>query len=357
MDKVLVLNPGSTSTKIAVYEDEKQLFVTNIEHDNEIIETFDAIYDQFEFRKKIILDELKKRKTDPAELTCIVARGGLIPPCHAGAYKVNEEMCDQLKYHPYNEHASNLGAPIAYAIAQENGDIPAYIYDPVTVDELQPIARYTGFPGTERKGIGHNLNMRAMAMRYADEHGKNYSELSVIVVHMGGGITTSIHHQGKIIDTINDEEGSFSPERAGGLPTPQVIKIAFSGKYDEKGFKKALKNSGGLQGYLGTKDSREVEKMIENGDQKAKQIYEAMAYQISKNIGELATVVGGKIEAIILTGGIAHSDLFTDWIRDRVSFIAPVVVYAGENEMESLLKGALRVRRGQEEAEEFRKNF
>ena len=356
MEKILVINPGSTSTKIAVYEDLEQKFVTSIEHSAEEIEKYDAIFDQYEFRKDLILNEIKEHGVEASELTCVVARGGLLPPVPAGAFRVNQDMVDQLKYHPVNEHASNLGAPIALAIADANG-IPAYIYDPVTVDELEPIARFTGVPEMQRKGLGHNLNMRAMAIKYAEQQGKAYSDITAIVVHMGGGITVSIHKNGRIVDTVNDEEGPFSPERAGGLPTPQVVDMAFSGEYDKKAMKKKFKNSSGLQAYLGTKDAREIEKMIDNGDKNAELVYQAMAYQISKEIGALSTVACGKIDAIILTGGIAYSKIFTDWITERTSFIAPVAVLAGENEMDALAGGAYRVQTGQEEAMSFTKNF
>ena len=356
MEKILVINPGSTSTKIAVYEDDRQLFVNSIEHADEEIEKYDAIYDQYEFRKKLVLEELEKNGVKASELTCVMSRGGLLPPVPAGAIRVNQDMCDQLRLHPVNEHASNLGAPIAFSIAEEN-DIPAFIYDPVTVDEMIQLAKYTGIPEMRRRSLGHNLNMRAMAHRYAADSGKKFEDVTVITVHMGGGTTVGVYQNGKIIDIINDEEGPFSPERAGGLPAPQVIDIAFSGEYDIKALKKKLKNSSGLQAYLGTKDARTVEKMIDDGDENAKTVYQAMAYQLSKAIGELATVVNGKVDAIVLTGGIAYSKIFTDWIKERVSFIAPVVIYPGENEMDALANGALRVLRGEEEAMTFRKNY
>ena len=356
MEKILVINPGSTSTKIAVYEDDKKLFVSSIEHTEEEIEKYDAIYDQYEFRKNLILDELEKNGVKASDLTCVMSRGGLLPPVPAGAIRVNQDMCDQLRLHPVNEHASNLGAPIAFSISQEN-DIPAFVYDPVTVDEMIPVAKFTGIPEIRRRSLGHNLNMRVMARRYAQEAGKKFEDVTVITAHMGGGTTIGVYQGGKIIDIINDEEGPFSPERAGGLPTPQVLDMAYSGRYDIRAFKKKLKNSSGLQAYLGTKDARTVEKMIADGDENAVLVYQAMAYQLSKGIGELATVVKGQVDAVILTGGIAYSDMFTGWIRDRVSFIAPVVIYPGENEMDALASGALRVLRGEEEAMTFVKNF
>ena len=356
MEKILVINPGSTSTKIARYEDDRQIFVNSIEHTEEEIGKYDAIYDQYEFRKNLVLEELEKNGVKVSDLTCIMSRGGLLPPVPAGAIRINQDMCDQLRLHPVNEHASNLGAPIAFSIAEENG-IPAFIYDPVTVDEMTSLAKYTGIPEMRRRSLGHHLNMRAMAHRCAAEKNRNFEDMTIITAHMGGGTTVGIYHKGKIIDIITDEEGPFSPERAGGLPTPQIIDMAYSGEYDIRALKKKLKNSSGLQAYLGTKDARTVEKMIADGDENAEMVYRAMAYQISKSIGELATVVDGSVDAIVLTGGIAYSGLFTDWIRERVSFIAPVVICPGENEMDALAGGALRVLRGEEEAMHFTKNF
>ena len=356
MEKIVVINPGSTSTKIAVYDDDRQIFVNSIEHADEELEKYEAIYDQYEFRKNLVLEELEKNGVKASDLTCIMSRGGLLPPVPAGAIRINQDMCDQLRLHPVNEHASNLGAPIAFSIAEENG-IPAFIYDPVTVDEMIPLAKYTGIPEMRRRSLGHNLNMRAMAHRCAADNSRNFEDMTIITAHMGGGTTIGVYQGGKIIDIVTDEEGPFSPERAGGLPTPQVIDLAYSGEYDIRALKKKLKNSSGLQAYLGTKDARTVEKRMAEGDKNAGEVYQAMAYQISKAIGELATVVKGRVDAIVLTGGIAHSDLFTGWIRERVSFIAPVVIYPGENEMDALASGALRVLRGEEDAMKFEKNF
>ncbi|GHV36866.1 putative butyrate kinase [Synergistales bacterium] len=355
MEKLLILNPGSTSTKIAVYDGEESLFTENVFHSSEEIGKYDKITDQYEFRKELVLKVLTTHGIKTGDLSAIVSRGGLLPPVEAGAYEINEDMVWQLRYAPQNEHASNLGAVIAYSIAKESSRaLPAFIYDAVTVDEMAPIAKITGLSSMRRKGIGHNLNIRAACMRYADENAKPYSECSLIGVHMGGGITTALHHLGKIIDIISDEEGTFSPERAGGLPNFQLIKMAASGKYDYASMMKIVKSKGGLMSYFGTNDTRQVEEMAQNGDEKAKLVYEAMAYNISKNIGSLATVVNGQIDAIILTGGIAHSQRFTGLIENRVAFIAPVVVYAGENEMRSLALGGLRVLRGQEKAKTFK---
>ena len=244
---------------------------------------------------------------------------------------------------------------IARSISLQLG-IPAYIYDGVTVDELLPINKLTGLPSMRRKGMGHNLNTRAAALRYARENGRDYKDITVIVAHLGGGISVNLHHNGKIEDFINDEEGPFSPERAGGLPMFDVIKECFSGRYDYKGMMKLVKNQGGLMAHLGTTDSRAVEQMIQSGDAHAKLVYDAMILNIAKNIAKCAPNVCGKVDAILLTGGIAYSQYVTSEIEKRGSFLAPVVVYPGEDEMRSLALGGLRVLRGQETAKIFHKS-
>lgn len=354
MEKLLIINPGSTSTKIAVYDGEEQLFVESISHSAEEIAKYDALVDQFEFRKDLVIQTMQAHGISADDLTAIVARGGLLPPIEAGAYEVNEDMVWQLRYAPEHEHASNLGALIAYAISSEK-HIPAYIYDGVTVDEMLPMLKVTGFPDMERKGMGHNLNMRAAAMRYAKEHHKDYKDCTLIVVHLGGGISVSLHHDGKVADIINDEDGPFAPERSGVLPLFQVIEMMSTGKYDHKSAMKRVKTQGGLVAHLGTNDTRDVEKMIADGDEHARLIYEAMALNVARNIAREAPVVNGRIEGIILTGGIAYSEMFTKMVKDRVEFIAPVTVYAGENEMQSLALGGLRVLRGEETAKQFKK--
>lgn len=352
MEKLLIINPGSTSTKIAVYDGENQLFVESISHSAEEIAKYDALVDQFEFRKELVLESMKSHGIKPEDLSAIVSRGGLLPPMQAGAYEVNEDMVWQLRYAPQHEHASNLGALIAYSISSELG-IKSYIYDAVTVDEMLPILKVTGFPEMERKGMGHNLNMRAAAIRYAKEIGKDYKDITVIVVHMGGGISVSLHTDGRVADIISDEEGPFSPERAGGLPLFDVIDMMTSGKYDHKSAMKRVKTQGGLVAHLATNDTRDVEKMIADGDEHAAFIYDAMAMNIAKNVAKEAPVVKGKVDQIILTGGMAYGKSLCEYITDHVSFIAPVTVYAGENEMQSLALGGLRVLRGEEEAKTF----
>ena len=355
MEKLLILNPGSTSTKLAVFEGDTPLFTESITHSPEELAPYEHVADQYEFRKELVIACLARHEIPLESLDAIVSRGGLLTPIEAGAYEVNDDMVWQLKNKPQNEHASNVGAMIARAIGVEYG-IPAYIYDGVTVDELLPINKITGVPFLRRKGMGHNLNTRAAAMRYARESGKGYEDITVIVAHLGGGISVNLHHNGKIEDFINDEEGPFSPERSGGLPMFDVIKLCFDGDYTYHTMMNQVKRQGGLVAHLGTTDSREVEKMIQNGDEHAKLIYDAMALNVAKNIAKCAPGVCGKVDAIILTGGIAYSKYFTDYIREHVEFIAPVVVYAGEDEMRSLALGGLRVLRGEEKAKTFVKN-
>ena len=352
MERLLILNPGSTSTKLAVFEGESPLFTESIVHTPEELAPFDHVADQYEFRKALVLSCLEKHGIALDSLNAIVSRGGLLTPIEAGAYEVNDDMVWQLKNRPQNEHASNVGAMIALSIGRDR-NIPAYIYDGITVDELLPINKITGVPFLRRKGMGHNLNTRAAALRYARENGKKYEDVTVIVAHLGGGISVNLHHNGKIEDFINDEEGPFSPERSGGLPMFDVIKLCFDGDYSYHTMMNQVKRKGGLMAHLGTTDSREVEKRIENGDEKAKLIYDAMALNVAKNIAKCAPGVCGKVDAVILTGGIAYSEYFTTYIREHVEFLAPVVVYPGEDEMQSLALGGLRVLRGEEQAKPF----
>jgi len=354
MERQLIINPGSTSTKIAVYDDEVLVFVESITHSSEEISKYDNIADQYEFRKHLILSTLEKFSIKPESLTGIVSRGGLLPPVEAGAYQVNEDMVWQLRYAPQNEHASNLGAIIAHAIAKERG-IPAFIYDAVTVDEMLLVTKITGLPEIIRKGMGHNLNMRAAAMKYAAENRKTYKDCTLVVANLGGGISVSLHMDGLVADIISDEEGPFSPERTGGLPIFQLIKMAVSGEYTYQSLMKKVKNNGGIMAYFGINDTRKLEGLINAGNEKAKLIYEAMALNVAKGIASEAVVAYGNIDGIILTGGIAYSKLFTQMVKERVESIAPVIIYGGENEMESLAFGGLRVLRGQEEAKTFKK--
>lgn len=350
--KILAINPGSTSTKISLYEDEREIFTKKLDHPLELIEKFDNVEDQLHMRKEIVLAFLKEKKFDIKELSAVVARGGMLPPVRIGAYIINELMIDRVENRPIMEHASNFAAPIAYEIALEAG-IPAYIYDSVMADEMLDIARISGMPDISRTSSSHVLNTRAMAVKAAKERGRKYEDMNIIAAHLGGGISINLHERGRIVDLVSDDEGPFSPERAGRVPCRELINLCYSGKFDKKTMQRKLRGNGGLRAYLNTIDAREVEKMIEGGNHEARLVYEAMAYQIAKGIGELATVTEGKIDVIILTGGIAHSKMLTDWIARRVSFIAPVEILAGENEMEALAFGALRVLRGEETAREY----
>jgi len=349
--KILVINPGSTSTKIAVYLDEKAVFEKTLRHTVEEIDKYDTIFDQYPFRKKVIEETLEENKFDMKELSAVVGRGGLTKPIEGGTYEVNDRMLEDLKIGVMGEHACNLGGVLAHEIAIE-AKAPAYIVDPVVVDELDDAARISGMPEIERKSIFHALNQKAVARRYAKENNTNYEDLNLIVVHLGGGISVGAHRKGKVVDVNNalDGEGPFSPERSGGLPVGDLIRMCFSGKYTKEQMIKKVKGKGGFVSYLGTNDFREVVKKVEENDKYAKLIYDAFVYQIAKEIGKCAAVLKGDIDSIILTGGIAHNKTFTDDLADRVSFLAKTAVYPGEDELLALAQGGLRVLKGEETA-------
>lgn len=350
--KLLIINPGSTSTKIGVYEDENAILVETLRHSSEEIAKYEHIYDQFQFRKNVILDVLKEKDIDITTLNAIVGRGGLLKPIEGGTYAVNDKMLEDLKVGIQGQHASNLGGIIANEIAKEL-KVPAFIVDPVVVDEMEDIARISGMPEIERKSIFHALNQKAVAKRYAKENGKKYEDTNVIVAHMGGGVSVGAHKAGRIVDVNNalDGEGPFSPERSGGVPIGDLVKLCFSGKYTLDEIKKKINGKGGFVAYLNTNDAREVQ---DSTDAKASLVYDAMGYQVAKEIGKCAAVLCGKVEAIILTGGIAYSKRMVDYIKERVDFIAPVVVYPGEDELLALAEGALRVLTGEEPAKEYK---
>ncbi|WP_077368674.1 butyrate kinase [Anaerosalibacter sp. Marseille-P3206] len=354
MERLLVINPGSTSTKIAVFDDDKIIFEETLRHSTEELSKFDKIYDQYEFRKDIIVDALNKNGIEINSLSAVVGRGGLLKPIEGGTYSVSKNMLEDLKVGVLGEHASNLGGIIANEIAQSIGK-KAFIVDPTVVDEMQDIARISGMADIERKSIVHALNQKAVARRHAASKGKKYEDMNLIVAHLGGGISVGAHEKGRIIDVNNalDGEGPFSPERTGGLPVGDLVKLCYSGKYTLEEMKKKIKGNGGLVSYLGTNDAREVSEMIEKGNKEAELVYKAMAYQISKEIGSCATVLKGKVDGIILTGGIAHDKLFTQWIKESVEFISEVYIYPGEDELSALAEGGLRVLRGEEEAKEY----
>jgi len=355
--RILVINPGSTSTKIGVFDQEIPIYETTIRHDYEVIQSFDTIYDQYEYRKKMILETLDYEGINISKLSAVCGRGGLLRPIEGGTYEVNETMIKDLKEGYSGQHASNLGGILAHEIAS-GLNIPAFIVDPVVVDELDPIARVSGFSLIERKSIFHALNQKAVARRIAKQMGKNYEDVRFIVAHMGGGITVGVHKYGRVVDVNNglNGEGPFSPERAGTVPAGDLVDLCFSGDYYRDEIMKKLVGQGGLVGYLGTNDAITVEKMIENGDPKAKLVYDAMAYQVAKEIGAASAVLEGKIDAIILTGGLAYGKEFTDEIIKRVKWIADCMVYPGENELQALAEGALRVLLGEEKAKVYPNN-
>lgn len=340
--KILTINPGSTSTKIAVFNDLEQIFSKTLRHSSDKIAEYQNIFDQYDFRKDIILNTLKEENIDLNKIDVCVGRGGLLKPIPGGVYKVNEAMLVDLKKGVLGEHASNLGGVLANEIAKEIGNnTNAFIVDPVVVDELDDIARYSGHPDLPRISIFHALNQKAVARRFSRETNQNYENLNLIVVHLGGGITVGAHKNGRVIDVNNglDGDGPFSPERAGSLPVGALAKLCFSGKFQLHEVKKMITGKGGFVSYLGTNNALEVEQRMENGDQKAKMVFLAMAYQISKEIGSLATVLEGKVNKILITGGIAHSQILVKWITKRVQFIAPVKAYPGEDEMQALAEG------------------
>jgi len=352
LHQIVAINPGSTSTKIALYSGESMIFTETIDHSPEELDKFNSIADQFNYRKDIIIEVLKKRGCKLEQLSAVVARGGILPPLESGAYTINKDMVNRLKYNPVVEHASNLGALIGNAITEPLG-IPGLIYDSVSVDQLDPVARVSGMAGIERSSTFHALNSRAMAIKVAEKLDEKYENLNFIVAHLGGGISLSAHKRGRAVDIIADDEGPFSPERAGRIPCKKLIDACYSGDYDKKTMHKKLRGNGGINSYFSTNDMRVLEKMVKDGNNEAALIYEAMAYQISKGIGELSAVLCGDVDAIIITGGIAHSSDFVSLIEKRIFFIAPVEVMPGENEMEGLAFGALRVIENKEIAKEY----
>ncbi|MDU2489833.1 MAG: butyrate kinase [Clostridium celatum] len=347
--KILAINPGSTSTKIAYYEDKEKIFSESIDHDHKELDRFEKITDQFELRKNLIIDVMKNHGVKKEELAAVVARGGLIVPLKAGGYIVTEDMKKRIINGPIIPHASNLGALIADAIAKPLG-IPAYIYDAVSSDEMDDFTKITGIPEIKRESLCHVLNSKAMARKIAESIGRSYSECNFIVAHLGGGISISAHRKGKICDLIADDCGTFSPERAGTAPLVQMVDLCYSGKYSHKEMQKKVRGNGGLKALLDTSDAREVQRRINNGDKYAEKVYYAMAYQIAKGIAQLSVAFKGKIDGIILTGGVAYSEILTNWIKEYVRFLAPIYIQAGENELESLAFGAFRILNKQEEA-------
>ena len=352
--KILIINPGSTSTKIGVYEDEKEILEETLRHSTEEIAKYDSIYNQRGFRKEVILDVLKKKNFDINTLDVVVGRGGMLKPIPGGTYKVSDELLEDLKIGVQGQHASNLGGILAREIGDEF-NVPSFIVDPVVVDELADVARYSGVPEIPRTSVFHALNQKAVAKRYAKEIGKKYEELNLIVVHMGGGVSVGAHKNGQIVDVNNalDGEGAFSPERAGGVPTGGLVKMCFSGKYTEKEVYSKLVGNGGLNAYAQTNDMRDILKLMADGDKKAQNLFDAFIYQVAKDVGAMSTVLEGKVDKIILTGGIAYSDIVDDAIKARTGWIADFKIYGGEDELLALAQGAIRVLNGEEEAKVY----
>lgn len=345
--KILAINPGSTSTKIAVYENETPLLVRNIKHTVEELAVYPEVIDQFEFRKNLVIRELEVNNI-PFAFDAVIGRGGLVKPIPGGVYEVNEAM-KRDTVHAMRTHACNLGGLIADNLASSLPGCRAFIADPGVVDELEDIARITGSPLMYKITIWHALNQKAIARRFAKEQGTTYEDLDLIICHLGGGISVAAHRHGRAIDANNalDGEGPFSPERAGTLPAGQLIDLCFSGKFTKDELKKRISGRAGLTAHLGTTDVPAIIKSIEEGDKKAELILDAMIYNVAKAIGAASTVLYGKVDAILLTGGIAHSDFILSRLKKRISFIAPIHVYPGEDEMEALALNAIGALKGE----------
>lgn len=347
---ILTINPGSTSTKVAVFQKNENVSQKNLTHSTDELSQFKELTDQFDYRKNMILNWLKENNFKLEDFIAVVGRGGLLKSIPSGTYAVTEEMIKDLNIGVQGKHASNLGGIIAKAIA-DLVEIPSYIVDPVAVDEFEEVARISGMPEIPRKSLVHALNVKAITHRVADEMNKAIEDINLVVAHLGGGISIVPIKQGKMVDTNNaNEMGPFSPERAGGLPVGDIMRMCYSGDYTYETLKPKLRGKAGLVAYTGTNDVREVIEMIESGNEDAQLALDAMAYQIGKEIGAMATVLGGKLDAIVLTGGVAYSDYVTNYIKDMVGFISQVIVKPGEDEMLALNEGALRVLSGEEEA-------
>ena len=352
--RILAINPGSTSTKVALFEDEKLLFELTLRHTAGELSRYGSVLDQFEFRKEIILNALRDEKIGLSSLDAVIGRGGVVRPIKSGVYEVNETLCHDLRHSPMGAHASNLGGLIADEIARE-ADARAFIADPVVVDELQPAARVTGIPQIERRSIFHALNQKAIARQYAAQQGRKYEAMNLIVAHLGGGISVGAHRRGEVVDVNNalNGDGPFSPERAGSLPAQQLADLCFSGAYTAEQIRKMLCGEGGMVALLGTNDMREVIRRMEAGDRQAQLVIDAMCYNVAKWIGAMAVALCGEVDAILLTGGIAYNECICRAIEEQVSFLAPVAVIPGENELEALAVNALQAMRGEIEVQEY----
>jgi butyrate kinase len=351
--KILVLNIGSITTKVAFFENQHLKVQEIIGYDPQQVGSLMHYMDQFHLRRQGIVGFLETHRIAPGDLHMIASRGGLTAPIDSGVYLIDEGMCDDLRSGKYGRHPTNLGPIIAYDLAKQTG-IRAVIVDSPSTDEFQPLARVSGIPEIKRKSAFHALNQKAAARRAADEMGISYEACNMIVAHLGGGITIGAHRKGRVIDsTIGLGEGPMTPERAGALPTVELLRVLESGRFSVSDLRQRLTSRGGVMAYLGTNDVSRVEAKIQEGDENALLILQAMAYQISKDIGAMSTVLQGRVDAIVLTGGLANSSRLADWISKRTGFIAPVKVYPGENEMHALAQGALRVLSGTESARQY----
>ena len=351
---ILTINPGSTSTKIALFQNEKKILSENIHHSEKELTEYYQIADQYPFRMRAIEDFLTDNGIHPQSLSAIVGRGGLLHPVEGGTYRVNEKMVQDLTEQIRGEHASNLGGLIAYALAEKLG-IPAFIVDPVVVDEMEDIARLSGSPVLPRKSIFHALNQKAVARKAAAELGRSYFDINCIVVHLGGGITIGAHKKGRVIDVNNglDGEGPYTSERSGTLPTGDLARYCFANVHREFKVLRQIRGKGGIVAYLGTNDMKKVRVRVDNDDKQALLVYKGMAYQVAKYIGEMSVVLKGDVDAIVITGGIAYDEQFINWIKEYIKHIAKVMVFPGEEEMEALAMGGLRVLRGEEKAKVY----
>ncbi|MCK5856651.1 MAG: butyrate kinase [Bacteroidales bacterium] len=353
---ILAINPGSTSTKIAVYRNVERVFIKNIKHDTSDLEQFDTITDQYNFRKDIILDELLKAEIDLELISVVVGRGGLVKPIPSGVYAVNNALIEDLKIGVLGQHASNLGGLIAYDIATSLDGASAYIVDPVVVDEMDEIARISGHPNFPRKSIFHALNQKAIARNHAKTHNVDYEDLNLIVAHMGGGISVGAHKNGKVIDVNQalDGDGPFSPERSGGLPSGALAELCFSGNYTHAEVKKMITGKGGYTAYFDTNDAYAVEVAAKKGDEQAALIQDAMAYQVAKEIAAMSAVLEGHVDGILLTGGIAYGKPIIEAITRRVMHLGRIFIYPGEDEMKALAMNGLRALKGEAEVKVYK---
>jgi butyrate kinase len=352
--KILSINPGATSTKVSLSEDKNPLAIEVLRHSAEELKAFIKTLDQLEYRKNLVIDFLKKHNFKITDLSAVVGRGGPFRPLASGTYRVNQKMLSDIRSgNVQADHISNLGALIAYELTK-NTQIPAFIVDPVSVDEMISVARISGMPELERRSLSHALNIKMVARKAASELGEKYEELNLVIVHLGSGISVTSHLNGQMIDVSNANDGGpLAPQRTGSLPATGLAKLCLSGKYTYSEMYDKITKKGGLLAYLGTDDVEEIEKKIDSGDQKTKLIYEAMVYQIAKEIGAMATTLNGKVDAIVLTGGIAKSDRLINLIKEKANFISNVMVFPGEDELEALTLGALRVLTGEEKEKEY----